>query len=138
MFPYTTSALYVEEAEKTPCLSQPNSVFKKHFLLLEGRRLGFRQGMRTGRIGRVAARGAPSPLPWRQGAAPQAGVCEETCGPKPPHNEVRVPGTWTCFCSRAGEWATGRKGEEPDKRHHAVKTRAHEYIRDQISQIKPD
>lgn len=43
MFPYT-SALYVNEAEKTSCPTQTNAVFKKHFLLLEGRRLGFHGG----------------------------------------------------------------------------------------------
>lgn len=40
MFPYKTSTFYVNKAEKTSCATQPNSVFK-HFLLLEGRRLGF-------------------------------------------------------------------------------------------------
>lgn len=32
--------------------------------------------------------------------------------------------------SRAEGWATDKRGEDPDKRHHALKTRAHQGISD--------
>lgn len=86
------ATFYVSESEKRSCPTQLNSVSKKHFLLLEGRRLGFRQGRWPGCAGPRGQVWCILPAP------PVRGVCREMCGLEPFHNR-RVPGAWTCFCS---------------------------------------
>lgn len=86
------AAFYVSESEKGSCPTQLNSVSEKHFLLLEGRRLGFHQGRWPGCAG---PRGhVQCILP-----APTVGwVCREMWGLEP-FQDRRIPGPWTCFCS---------------------------------------
>lgn len=79
------AAFYVSESEKTSCPTQLNSVSKKHFLLLEGRRLGFCQGRWPGCAG-------PRGQVWCILLTPSVGgVCREMRGLEPFHNR-RVPG----------------------------------------------
>lgn len=136
MYVSTHNKRPLSESEKRSCPTQLNSVSKKHFLLLEGRRLGFCQRRWPGCAGAHGHVWCILPtltVGW---------VCRDMCDPKLSHN-TRVPGAWTASAqsnaSRAGGWGMDKRGEEPDKRHQALKTRATSgYQSSQISHIKSE